>query len=78
MAMARQPRPKNESKRGKSTDPTTLLNPIVPTEEAIRRRAYELFQARGGVPGQELGDWLQAQQELMVQKNHHQLVPAGS
>jgi hypothetical protein len=32
--------------------------------EAIARRAYELFQQRGGEPGHEIEDWLQAEAEL--------------
>jgi len=30
----------------------------------IRRRAYEIYQERGGLPGRELEDWLQAESEL--------------
>jgi Protein of unknown function (DUF2934) len=30
----------------------------------IRRRAYEIFLERGGLPGRELEDWLQAEYEL--------------
>jgi hypothetical protein len=33
-------------------------------EAAIRQRAYELFERRGGEPGHELEDWLQAEHEL--------------
>jgi hypothetical protein len=33
----------------------------------IRKRAYQLFVARGRVPGWELDDWLQAEREL----KHH-------
>jgi hypothetical protein len=29
-------------------------------DEEIRRRAYEIYLARGEQPGHELGDWLQA------------------
>lgn len=36
-----------------------------PIHEAIARRAYELFLARGGQPGHELDDWLQAERELI-------------
>lgn len=32
--------------------------------DAIARRAYELFQARGGEHGYEIEDWLQAEREL--------------
>ncbi len=34
------------------------------TEEQIRRRAYEIYLARGGKPGDPLQDWLQAKREL--------------
>ena len=30
----------------------------------IRRRAYEIYLERGGLPGYELEDWLQAESEL--------------
>ena len=30
----------------------------------IRRRAYEIYLERGGLPGRELEDWLQAEGEL--------------
>jgi hypothetical protein len=33
-------------------------------EEAIRRRAYELYESRHGQPGDALGDWYQAENEL--------------
>lgn len=35
-----------------------------PNQEAVARRAYELYQARGGEPGHELEDWLSAEQEV--------------
>ena len=35
-----------------------------PTEEEIRQRAYEIYLARGGAPGHEVEDWLQAEREL--------------
>jgi len=35
-----------------------------PIKEAIARRAYELFLARGGEHGHDLDDWLQAEREL--------------
>ncbi len=35
-----------------------------PTEDAIRVRAHEIFEERGGVHGQALDDWLQAEQVL--------------
>ena len=33
----------------------------------IRRRAYKIFEERGGLPNHELDDWLQAEREV----NHH-------
>jgi len=35
-----------------------------PSREEIRLRAYEIYLERGGVPGNELDDWLQAEGEL--------------
>ena len=41
---------------------------IVPInlEEEIRRRAYEIYQERGGVPGDEHEDWLRAEREILA------------
>jgi len=33
-------------------------------DERIRRRAYELYEARGKQPGAALNDWLRAEQEI--------------
>lgn len=38
--------------------------PLGPTDEQIRRRAYEIFLARNGGPGDALTDWVQAEREL--------------
>jgi hypothetical protein len=35
-----------------------------PTPEQIRKRAREIFEARGSAPGHELNDWIQAEIEL--------------
>jgi Protein of unknown function (DUF2934) len=37
-----------------------------PTTEQIARRAYEIFEARGGQHGRDLEDWLQAERELRL------------
>jgi hypothetical protein len=34
------------------------------TEEAIRKRAYEIFCVRNGGPGSEIDDWLKAENEI--------------
>jgi hypothetical protein len=38
-------------------------------EEQIRRRAFELFEARGKEEGHELEDWLRAEGEIAVHKS---------
>lgn len=35
-----------------------------PSDEEIRRRAYEIYLERNGFGGNELDDWLQAEAEL--------------
>jgi DUF2934 family protein len=37
---------------------------MLPLEERIRRRAYELCVQRGNESGSELDDWLQAEEEI--------------
>jgi hypothetical protein len=37
---------------------------VFPTVEQIRQRAYELFLNRGATHGNEVEDWLNAEQEL--------------
>jgi hypothetical protein len=33
-------------------------------QEDIKRRAYEIYQEHGSLPGREVEDWLQAESEL--------------
>lgn len=48
-----------------------VATPEIPNvEEEIRRRAYELFEARGGVEGHELDDWLRAEEEIRGNKTN--------
>ena len=54
-----------------STDPTSETPveereglPHSAREQEIRIRAYEIYLQRGGQPGSELEDWLQAEHEL--------------
>jgi hypothetical protein len=42
-----------------------IMNVNYPTEEQIRARAYQISRERGGQPGHEIDDWLQAEYELM-------------
>jgi len=34
------------------------------SEDDVRHRAYELYLQRGATPGNDVGDWLQAEREL--------------
>ena len=36
-----------------------------PTREEIELRAYQIYVERDGAPGQDVGDWLQAERELV-------------
>lgn len=53
---APRPRVASTARQRKQTTPTT---------EDIAKRAYEIFEARGGVDGDHTSDWLQAEQELL-------------
>ncbi len=47
----------------------TITQTNVPSaEDRIRQRAYEIHQAHGGAPGQELDDWLQAEREFLAEQ----------
>ncbi len=48
----------------KKTEVSVKAQAPEPTTEAVAQRAYEKFQARGGVHGNDLQDWLEAEQEL--------------
>jgi hypothetical protein len=39
-----------------------------PSHEQIRLRAYEIYLERGGFPGNELDDWLQAERERELER----------
>lgn len=39
-----------------------------PTHEEIARRAYELFEARGGAAGATWDDWIAAEQQLRAER----------
>jgi hypothetical protein len=44
----------------KSDEPTVLI----PIEQQIRQRAYELYERRGRTDGHNLDDWLQAERGI--------------
>ncbi len=46
----------------RATEPSIEMLPL---EEQIQRRAYELYIQRGNQSGSELDDWLQAEEEIL-------------
>ena len=40
---------------------------VAPTEEQIRARAFEIYLARNGGPGDADSDWAQAERELIAE-----------
>ena len=59
----------------KESTPPNATPGIAPTPEQIRQRAHEIFLARGAAPGQDLDDWLRAEQEL---KQGHAVANSGT
>ena len=55
---------RHSSSGKEKTSPVSTAPGVPPTPEQIRQRAHEIFLTRGGAPGQELDDWLRAEQEL--------------
>ncbi len=55
-------RPQTESERFRADD--SHRNPRKPAREDIARRAYDLYEKRGGEPGHDMDDWLQAERDL--------------
>ena len=37
---------------------------LIPIEQQIQQRAYELYEQRGRTEGHDLDDWLQAEREI--------------
>ena len=52
---------KQSPQSGHSQEPATQGDVA---QDAIARRAYELFQERGRTPGRELDDWVHAEREM--------------
>jgi hypothetical protein len=55
---------KTRRQRNTGQQKIKVTSGVRPTIEEIRQRAHEIFMARGGAPGNELDDWLRAEQEL--------------
>lgn len=54
----------------KKTKPTSRTPKATgdPTEEEIQKRAYQIYQGRGGAPKSSIDDWLQAERELRAER----------
>ena len=54
------------AEEGGEAGPETVREPAEerPGHDRVARRAYELYQQRGGEPGRDLDDWLEAEREL--------------
>jgi hypothetical protein len=57
----KQPKPRRKSSANAVAPPTAAP---APSAEAIARRAHELFQARGGLHGRDMDDWLEAERQI--------------
>jgi hypothetical protein len=52
----------------KPVNDVLVAQPVrLPGHAEIARRAFELYQARGGTHGADLNDWLRAEHELRAQ-----------
>lgn len=60
-------KPGIQNKTGQKTVSETTQS-SVPTLDEIRRRAHEIFMERDGAPGNELDDWLRAEQQLKEER----------
>ena len=54
------PAPAQIARELKSAEPTVMI----PIEQQIEQRAYELYERRGRTGGHDLDDWLQAEYEI--------------
>ncbi len=76
--MARAKTPRNGNTRTKQTANLTAVtaqrikqgSSPLDLEAEIRRRAYELYEKRGGTPGHEDEDWFVAEREVLARRNH--------
>ena len=62
-------RNKNAKTRTHEKPERTKARPTPPalTPEQIQKRAYEIYETRGGAPGHELDNWLLAEIELKAE-----------
>ena len=62
---AREVRATTKPESPKLTEPESQFAKLRELEEAIARRAFELFEGRGCEHGQDLADWVRAESEML-------------
>lgn len=51
--------------------PEILRSPLDQMQDAIRRRAEEIYIRNGRIPGRDVENWVQAEQEVLVEAAEH-------
>lgn len=62
--MPRQPTPPARRTRPRTMPAGRVVTQDTPSEHDIRKRAYEIYVARGANGGDPIADWRQAEEEL--------------
>jgi len=57
-------RTKTTTRRTRGQQPK-MATVVVMSHDVIARRAFEIYEARGATEGDPLGDWVQAERELL-------------
>jgi hypothetical protein len=61
--MAKKLRQRSDTPNTSSADDRAAARSRLP-DDRVRRRAHELYERRGAIPGRDLEDWLDAEREL--------------
>jgi DUF2934 family protein len=62
--MAKSKKAKGASVTAADGAPTSSVPSVTVTDSDVARRAYELYQIRGGDHGHDVDDWIEAEREL--------------
>jgi hypothetical protein len=57
------------SMRDQMNEGTSMSRAHAPAEDDVARRAYALYEARGGEHGHDLDDWLTAETDVRQQRS---------
>lgn len=68
---------KTKPKRGRAKPRNRECELDQETRREIERRAHERYRARGGVHGNDLDDWLAAEEDVRAERAAVQAAPAG-